>query len=133
MLEYQKSSERVFLFAVVLLAVLILACLPWGWKHSASAAIGGLMILASASATELTITLGLGDKEKRAGKTWWHLVPRLLLIALCGYAMLQTPWMEYIPLVLGLSIFFPALIIEVILEGIALGQRKDSNQELDKR
>jgi hypothetical protein len=129
MLDSQKTLKRLFIIGAIYLAALTATSLLWSWQHSVSAFVGGMLILSSASATNITITIGMRDKQKSGGKTWWHLVPRLLLIALCGYAMLQAPWMEYISLVFGLSLFFPALVVEVVLEGIALRQRKDLNRK----
>ena len=86
-----------------------------GWREALSALTGGLVII---SATWLTIgaieILAADDPKKMRRKIQLQLVWRLLLLGGCLYVMLQTNWMRLIPLAAGLSLLFPAIIIEMI-------------------
>jgi diacylglycerol kinase len=112
----KRQLDRLFRTAVVILIVLVALTFIWSWQWAASAAVGGGTILLAASATSTAVAGGGAERRKLVSRLWFRLSWRLLLLALCLYAMLQAPWVRLVPLLLGLALFFPALVVELILE-----------------
>jgi hypothetical protein len=112
----EVSWERLFRTALWLLPLVSLACLPWGWEAAASALIGGAVLLLAASLTQSAVAGALaGDDRRLKRRLWLRLGWRLPLLALGLYAMVQATWVRLPPLIAGLSLFFPALVVEFIL------------------
>lgn len=105
--------DRLFRTALLILPVIALACLPWGWEAAASALIGGGVLLLAASATQSAVSGALiGEERRLKRRLWLRLGWRLPLLALGLYAMVQATWVRLPPLIAGLSLLFPALVVE---------------------
>lgn len=111
-----RQIDRLFRICLALLPLLTLACLPWGWEAAVSCLTGGTALLAAFSATRAAVTGVAVDDVKIRGRLRLRLAWRLLLLALCLYAMLQAPWTRLVPLTVGLSLFFPALVVELVIQ-----------------
>ena len=112
-----KQLKRTFFIALGILPVTSAIAFIWGWEHAFSAIAGGATILLMASATFVVINGGLVNDPKQMGKkiaiglSW-----RLILLVVSLYAMLLTPWVKLFSLMAGLSVFFPAIVAEFIIQ-----------------
>lgn len=112
-----RHFSRILNLATAMLPALVAFAAIWGWQAASSTLLGGLLVLLCAHLTRAAIEgVEADDKQRMKRNIWRRLWWRLLLLALTLYAMLQAPWIRLEPLVLGLSLFFPAVVAELIIE-----------------
>jgi hypothetical protein len=116
-LETEGTLRRTFLVALLLLPAVTAASALWGIEHSASAFSGGLIVLLCALWTHAAVKGAFAADPKRLQRRlWWRVSWRFVLLAVTLYAILQAPWLHLESFIAGLSIFLPAIIVELIVE-----------------
>jgi hypothetical protein len=115
-LTSMQQFSRIFNIMLIELPIVTALGWLWDWPWGLSAFCGGATVLLAASLTRAAVA-GMKEGERNPKRRiWMRLGWRLLLLALCLYAMLQAPWMRLMPLIIGMSLLFPALVVELILE-----------------
>ena len=118
--ENNPTLRRVGLGAFVLLPVIVAAASPWGPASAASAFAGALLMLLCGLWTHAAVKGQLFISPKRMRrKLWWRIAWRFILLGVALYAILQAPWLRLEPLIAGLSLFFPAILVNLIIELVA--------------
>ena len=125
--EPNDRLVRLFKVAAVALAVMTAVTTFWGWDWGFSTLVGGCMILGlgvlTKTALDGVVHGNSKDMRKRIGL---RILKRLLLLAFPLCAMLFLPWIRFIPLMIGFSLMFPTLVIELVLERMKPVEKKSS-------
>ena len=122
--ERDKTLRRVFVAAMVMLPVVTAGSAFWGFESAASAAAGALLILLCGIWTHAAVRGQIGISTKRTRRRiWWRAGWRFALLAIGVYAILQAPWLRLVPFIAGLSLFFPAILVELVCEMSERGER----------
>jgi F0F1-type ATP synthase assembly protein I len=121
-----QQFSRIFNIMLIELPVVTALSWLWGWQWGLSALCGGATVLLAASLTRTAVAGMSAEERNPKRRIWLRLGWRLLLLALCLYAMLQAPWMRLMPLIVGMSLLFPALVVELILENV---DNKSNNEQ----
>jgi len=119
--ETDITLRRTYIAALALLPVVTGGAAFWELGHAASALTGGLLILLCGLWTYGAVkgVYVIGQKRVRR-MLWWRVSWRFVLLAITLYAILQAPWLQLEPFIAGLSIFLPAIVVELVLEFFAL-------------
>jgi hypothetical protein len=116
-----------FKIAVVVLLVMTTITVFWGWDWAFSTLVGGTLILALGVLTKTALDgVIFADSKKMRRQIWLRILKRLLLLAFPLCAMLFLPWIRFIPLMIGFSLMFPTLIIELVMERMNPLEKKSS-------
>lgn len=125
--EPNKRLVRIFQVAAVVLALMTLVTTFWGWDWGLSTLVGGAMILGLGVLTKTALDgIVYGDSKEMRKRIWIRILKRLLLLALPLCAMLFLPWIRFIPLMIGFSLMFPTLVIDLVLERLNPIEKKSS-------
>ena len=118
--EENPALRRVFAVALICLPPLAGAAALWGPEQAASALAGGVLILLCGLWTHAAVRGGFGvGPERMKRRLWWRVGWRVLLRAVALYAILRAPWIRLESLVAGLSLYFPAIVIETAIESLS--------------
>jgi len=119
--ETDRTLRRTYIAALALLPVVTGGAAFWGLGHAASALTGGLLILLCGLWTHGAVKGVYTISQKRMRRRlWWRVSWRFVLLAITLYAILQAPWLQLEPFIAGLSIFLPAIVVELVFEFFAL-------------
>ncbi len=115
--EENPALRRIFAIALICLPPVAGVAALWGLEQAASALAGGALILLCGLWTHAAVRGGFGVGPKRMKRRlWWRVGWRFLLLAVALYAILRAPWIRPESLVAGLSLYFPAVLIELAVE-----------------
>jgi hypothetical protein len=115
--ETDSTLRRIYSVASALLPVVTAAAAYWGLEHAASAASGGLIVLLCGLWTHAAVKGGFSTSPKRMKRRlWWRIGWRFILLAITLYAILRASWLHLEPFIAGLSIFVPAIVVELFIE-----------------
>ena len=122
--ERDRTLRRVFVAAIALFPLVVAGAAFWGLESAASAAAGGLLILLCGLWTHAAVRGQIGISAKRMRRRiWWRAGWRFGLLAVGVYAILHAPWLRLEPFIAGLSLFFPAILVELVFEMSERGER----------
>lgn len=126
----EAHLKRLFILGWIYLGIISGVCLIWGWQSFLSALTGGIILILATSATSSAVGgVALEDHTKICRQIWFRLGWRLLLLALCLYAMLQAPWVRLEPLTAGLSLIFPVLVTDLFISGSGKKTEKTNTEQ----
>lgn len=125
--EPNERLVRMFNIAVVVLLCMTVATFFWGWDWAFSTVVGGGLILGLGVLTKTALDgIVYGDSKEMRKKIYIRMLQRLLLLAIPLCAMLFLPWIRFIPLMIGFSLMFPTLIIDLVMEQMNPIEKKSS-------
>jgi hypothetical protein len=128
--ESNPVLRRVYLFALAMLLPVTLISALWGVDYAASALAGGLLILLCGLWTHAAVKGVFSvSARKMKRRLWWRVAWRFILLAITLYAILHAPWLRLTTLIAGLSLFVPAIMLELIVE--LVGQRQQGAAKED--
>ena len=125
-METKKRLNRIVVIAIILLVVSSGAWLWAGWQHAISNALGAFTIVMIVSLTFSAVSSVFGkEKAEMKRSLWIKLIGVICFLALAVTVMAFVPWIRRIPLLVGLSVFLPAMLIELVINQI--GEKKHEN------
>lgn len=113
--------SRILYVSLGVLAVLSAICwFFWNWQGGASCALGGIGILLAGWVTVAAVSgVANADSKTMRRKIAIRLVIRFLLFIAYFTLLFTADWLIFEPLVIGMSLLFPALIIDSAIEAFA--------------